>query len=64
MYKINLYSYVITIIFRIVMIIGGYMGNVPLMLFGLAVSSFGQGPMQGTLNALIAATSDYTYRVS
>lgn len=39
------------------------MGNIPLMLVFTALSSLGMGPLQGDLNALIAACSDYTYKL-
>ena len=38
------------------------MGNLPLMLIFTALASFGMSPLQGDLNALIAACSDYTYK--
>ena len=40
------------------------MGNVPMMLIFTAIAAIGMSPMQGDLNALIAACSDYTYRTT
>ena len=38
-----------------------YMQNVPLMLAFSAIASLGMSPLQGTLNALIAEASEYTW---
>lgn len=62
MYKLNLAGYTIATIARALVIAGGYMQNIPVMLIFTAVAAIGMSPMQGDLNALIAACSDYTYR--
>ena len=62
MYKVNLYGYCFAFLFRILFIIAGYMGNVPLMLGASVLAGLGTSPVTGDLNALIAAASDYTYR--
>ena len=41
--------------------VGGYMGNVPMMLIFTALANIGMSPLQGDLNALIACASEYTY---
>lgn len=61
MYKLNIIGYVIGIVGRIGVMIGGYMMNVPMMLICTAVASLGQSPLQGDLNALIACCSEHTY---
>lgn len=61
MYKINIIGYVVAIIGRALVIVAGYMGNVPLMLAFTAVAAFGTSPLQGDLNALIASCSEYTF---
>lgn len=62
MYKLNITGYVISSVFRVLVLVGGYLGNVPMMLICLAISTLGMGPLQGDINALIAAASDYTYK--
>ena len=61
MYKLNKYSYMLATIGRLLVVFAGYMGNVPLMLLFTAISSLGQGPWQGDMNAVIASCSEYTY---
>lgn len=61
MYKINKYSYMIATVGRILVVVAGYMGNVPLMLAFTALAALGQGPWQGDMNAVIASCSEYTY---
>ena len=61
MYKINLIGYVVAIIGRALVIVAGYMHNIPLMLVFTAVAAFGTSPLQGDLNALIASCSEYTF---
>lgn len=60
MYKINIVGYAIATLFRGMVIVAGYMGNVPLMLAFTALASFGVSPLQGDMNALIASCSEYT----
>ena len=61
MYKINLIGYVIAVLGRALVIVAGYMGSLPLMLVFTAVAALGTSPLQGDLNALIAACSEYTF---
>ncbi len=62
MYKLNLIGYLISTLARTLVMIGGYMQNIPMMLIFTGVAAIAMSPMQGDLNALIAACSDYTYR--
>ncbi|MDD7177585.1 MAG: MFS transporter [Lachnospiraceae bacterium] len=61
MYKLNKYSYMIATLGRLLVVLAGYMGSVPLMLLFTAVAALGQGPWQGDMNAVIASCSEYTY---
>ena len=61
MYKVNLVGYGFATFCRIMVIVGGFLGNVPMMLICTALCNIGMSPMQGDLNALIAACSEYTY---
>ena len=61
MYKLNKYSYMIATVGRLLVVVAGYMGSVPLMLLFTAIAAFGQGPWQGDMNAVIASCSEYTY---
>ena len=62
MYKVNLFGYIGSAIFRVFFIIAGYMGSVPLMLACSAISGLCASPVIGDINALISAASDYTVR--
>lgn len=61
MFKLNLAGYIIATIARGLVIAAGYMGSLPLMLLFSAIASLGMSPLQGDLNALIAACSEYTF---
>ncbi|MBQ8803192.1 MAG: MFS transporter [Tyzzerella sp.] len=61
MYKLNLTGYIIGTIGRALVVVAAYLGSIPLMLLFTAVASFGMGPWQGDMNAVIAACSEYTY---
>ena len=61
MYKLNLRGYIIAVIGRGLVVVAGYMGNVPLMMAFTALAALGQGPWQGDMNAVIASCSEYTY---
>ncbi len=61
MYKLNLRGYMLSTLGRALVIVAGYLGNVPLMLFFTAAAAVGQGPWQGDMNAVIASCSEYTY---
>ena len=60
MYKLNIWGYIIAALGRVGVMVGGYMGNLPLMLAFTAVSTIGIAPLQGDLNALIACCSEHT----
>ena len=60
MYKLNILGYIIAALGRVGVMVGGYMGSLPLMLVFTAVSTIGIAPLQGDLNALIACCSEYT----
>lgn len=60
--KLNLIGRIITIIMGVVFIIGALNKNLPLMLAAAFLRNMAGGPLTGTLNALVAETSDYTYR--
>ncbi len=64
MYKLNLTGYIISTIARALVMVGGYMHNIPMMLIFTGFAAIAMSPMQGDLNALIAACSDYTYRTT
>ena len=61
MYKLNLRGYILVVIGRALVVVAGYLGNVPLMMLFTAVAALGQGPWQGDMNAVIASCSEYTY---
>ena len=61
MYKLNLRGYIIAVIGRAVVVVAGYMGNIPMMMAFTALAALGQGPWQGDMNAVIASCSEYTY---
>lgn len=61
MYKLNKYSYMLATVGRLLVVVAGYMGSVPLMLLFTAVAALGQRPWQGDMNAVIASCSEYTY---
>ena len=61
MYKLNIIGYAIAIIGRALVIVAGYMQNLPLMLAFTALAALGTSPLQGDLNALIASCSEYTF---
>ena len=60
--KLNLIGRIITIIMGVVFIIAALNKNLPLMLAAAFLRNMAGGPLTGTLNALVAETSDYTYR--
>ena len=64
MYELNKYSYMIATAGRLLVVVAGYMGSVPLMLAFTALAALGQGPWQGDMNAVIASCSEYTYLTS
>ncbi len=61
MYKLNLRGYMLGTFGRAMVVVAGYLGSIPLMLFFTGVAAMGQGPWQGDMNAVIASCSEYTY---
>ncbi len=61
MYKLNIVGYSLAIFGRAMVIVAGYMKNIPMMLIFTAVAALGSSPLQGDLNALIASCSEYTF---
>ena len=61
MYKINVWGYGFATLCRAMIVVGGYIGSVPMMLIFTALANIGMSPLQGDLNALIACASEYTY---
>lgn len=61
MYKLNLMGYILATVSRGLVIVAGYLGNIPLMLLFSGIASLGMSPLQGDFNALIAECSEYTY---
>lgn len=59
-YKVINVGYDGAIIFRGLFLIFAFMGNMPLMLLTLFLNGICTGPLVGSLNALIASSSDYT----
>ncbi len=61
MYKVNLWGYAFATVCRVLVIVGAHFGSVPMMLIFTALANIGMSPMQGDLNAVIAACSEHTY---
>lgn len=61
MYKLNIAGYAIAVLGRLGVAIFAYMGNIPMMLVFTGIGALGTSPLQGDLNALIAACSEYTF---
>lgn len=61
MHKVALVGYVVAIGARAGIIVGGYMENVPIMLAFTALAMLSIAPLQGSITALIAEASEYTY---
>lgn len=61
MYRVNIWGYAIAVVGRLGVLVAAYMGSVPLMLALSALASLGMSPLQGTLNAMIAEISEYTW---
>ena len=60
--KLNLYARIVTILMGIIFVIAAMNKNLPLMLGAAILRNMAGGPLTGTLNALVAETSDYTWR--
>lgn len=63
MQKVNFWGYLLNCITSIFYLIAAMKRNVPLMLLFLFIKGVFAGTLSGTLNALIAEVSAYTYRV-
>ena len=61
-YKVNRAGLIISVFFSLLFILVGYTGNITYMLIVSALRGLGMSPMLGTLNALIADASAYTYK--
>jgi GPH family glycoside/pentoside/hexuronide:cation symporter len=62
MQKVNFYGYVINCILSVLFIYFAYVKNVGLMLLFMFIKGIFAGTLSGTLNALVAEISGYTYR--
>lgn len=60
--KLNLYARIVTILMGIIFVAAAMNKNLPLMLGAAFLRNMAGGPLTGTLNALVAETSDYTWR--
>lgn len=60
-YKVNLAGMLIGLAGAVAASIAGYTGNISLLMLSLAVKGLGTSPMLGTVNAVIADISTYTY---
>ena len=60
-YKVNLAAMGLSAIFCIPFVWAGYQGNVTMMLVLIAIRGLCGGPMNGTLNALIAQAGTYSF---
>ena len=60
--KLNLYARIVTILMGIIFVVAALSKNLPLMLASAFLRNMAGGPLTGTLNALVAETSDYTWR--
>ena len=61
MYRLNLSGYALSAAARALVVVGAYIGSIPMMLLFSGVAALGMSPLQGDLNALIATCSEYTY---
>ena len=61
-YKINKIGTILSVIFSIPFVLAGLWKNVGVMLLFMMLKTLGTSPMLGTLNAVIADASTYTYR--
>lgn len=62
MYKTNIAGYIWAVVFQAAFIFAGLSMNIPLMLVTMFLAGLGKAPLTGDLNALISATTDYTYK--
>lgn len=62
MWKMNLYARIVTLLMGVVFLVGALSKNLPIMLVATFIRNMAGGPLTGTLNAMVAETSDYTWR--
>ena len=61
MYRINLWGYLLATGGRLGVMLCGYLGSIPGMLVCTAVATLGIAPLQGDINALVAACGENVY---
>lgn len=61
-YRVNKYGMVFSVVFGAVFVAVCYTKSLPLMLAASALRGLGMSPMLGTMNAVIAETSEYTLK--
>lgn len=61
MYKINIAGYAVATLGRLGVLISAYVGSIPLMLVFTGITALGTSPLQGSMNALVASCSEYTF---
>ena len=61
-YRVNKYGMVFSVVFGAVFVAMCYTGSLPLMLAASALRGLGMSPLLGTMNAVIAETSEYTLK--
>lgn len=60
MYRLNLTGYALSTVARAMVIVGAYLGSIPMMLVFSGAAAICMSPLQGDLSALIATCSEYT----
>ncbi len=60
MYRLNLTGYALSAAARAMVIVGAYLGSIPMMLVFSGAAAICMSPLQGDLSALIATCSEYT----
>ena len=61
MYRLNIMSYSVAAVGRLFVMVGAFMGSIPMMLIFTGVAALGTSCLQGDLNALIACCSEHTF---
>jgi len=61
MYRLNLTGYALSAVARAMVIVGAYLGSIPMMLVFSGAAAICMSPLQGDLSALIATCSEYTF---
>ena len=60
MYRLNLTGYALSAATRAMVMVGAYLGSIPMMLVFSGAAAICMSPLQGDLSALIATCSEYT----